>query len=394
MNVLMVAYTFYECDNRVRRYAETLSRRGDTVEVVALRQNNQPFKDSLNGVTVFHIQRREINERTKLDYLFRVLLFLFNSLFFIGFRHIKKKYDLIHVHSVPDFEVFAAIIPKIFGAKVILDIHDIVPEFYASKFSSGRNSFFSRLLMIIEKMCCSFANHVIISNDIWGERLVKRSIRKEKCTVILNYPDPLLFHRKRPKHETGKFIVMYPGTIAWHQGLDIAVRAMEIVGQKRNDIEFHIYGDGPEKNTVEKFVESLHLSNRVKIFGPAPVEEIVEKLFDTDLGLVPKRGDNFGGEAFSTKILEFMAMGVPALISKTRIDAYYFDDDHVLFFESGNEKDLAEKILLIAENKTLREKLTNNGLRYIQSNNWDVKKKLYLDIIDSLMGLSCDEGDR
>ena len=57
---------------------------------------------------------------------------------------------------------------------------------------------------------------------------------------------------------------------------------------------------------------------------------------EADLGIVPKRNDSFGDEAFSTKILEFMASGVPVVVSSTRVDRHYFNDKVVRFFPSGD----------------------------------------------------------
>jgi len=136
----MLVYSFYENDNRVRRYAETLAARGDVVEVIALRRPHQSSEDLVRGVRVFRIQRRERNERGRLSYISRLLLFFFRSAIFLSWRHLRNPYQLIHVHSVPDFEVFAALLPKLTGCKVILDIHDIVPEFYASKFQVSEHS--------------------------------------------------------------------------------------------------------------------------------------------------------------------------------------------------------------------------------------------------------------
>jgi glycosyltransferase involved in cell wall biosynthesis len=268
------------------------------------------------------------------------------------------------------------------GCKVILDIHDIVPEFYASKFHSGHNSCLSMLLKTVEKICCSFANHVIISNHIWGERLVQRSVQKEKCSVILNYPDPHIFHRTRPKNETGKFIMMFPGTIAWHQGIDIAVRAMALLRNKNQSIEFHIYGKGPEEPNIAKLISELNLSDTVKLFGGAPMETIVEKMMDVDLGIVPKRGNDFGGEAFSTKILEFMAVQIPMLIAETTIDRYYFNDSIVTFFRGGDEKDLSEKILLLAANKNMLDEQVLRANEFVKDYNWEIKKSEYLSLVD------------
>jgi glycosyltransferase involved in cell wall biosynthesis len=385
MRALMVVYNHYETDNRVRRYAETLARRGDTVEVICLKQQNYAFGHVLNGVKVFGIQSRNKNEKTKFDYLYRNILFFLNSFWFLTMRHIKNRYDLIHVHSVPDYEVFSTIFAKFTGAKVILDIHDIVPEFFANKFGTSTNSLFPTLLKLIERLCCSFADHVIISNHIWGDRLVARSVKKEKCSVILNYPDPCLFKRTRPKKKNSKFILMYPGTIAWHQGIDIAVCAMNIVRDKNPNVEFHIYGGGPEEKNILKLIHQLNIADHVKVMGSFPMEVIVDKMMDTDLGIVPKRDDNFGGDAFSTKIFEFMAMGVPVLIAETRIDRYYFNDSLVTFFKSGDQNDLAEKILFLASNRPLLENQVMNANAFISENSWETKKIAYLSIVDNLL---------
>ena len=129
----MLAYTYYEHDNRVKRYAEALAKRGDEVEAVVIGRQGQERYEVINGVHVIRIQKRVIDEKGPLSYLFKLTLFFIRSAWFIARRQISKPYQLIHVHSVPDYEVFAALIPKLFGIKIILDIHDIVPEFYASK---------------------------------------------------------------------------------------------------------------------------------------------------------------------------------------------------------------------------------------------------------------------
>src|ERR1700733_5344146 len=130
MNVCMVAYTHYEADNRVMRYAETLAARGDRVDVIAPRHPNEQPYSQVHGVNVIRVQSRTRNERMKGEYLLRTLSFLFRSAWLLAKRNRQLHYDLIHVHSVPDFLVFAAWYPKMRGAKVILDVHDILPEFY------------------------------------------------------------------------------------------------------------------------------------------------------------------------------------------------------------------------------------------------------------------------
>ena len=196
MKVCMLAYTFYESDNRVRRYAETLVKRGDEVDVIALRRRGQSAYNKLSGVRIYRIQEREINEKGRLSYLYRLIKFFIKSTIYVGYKHLKIAYDVVHVHSVPDFEVFAALLPKITGSKIILDIHDIVPEFYCSKFGKSNDFFLFKGLVLAEKISISFSDHVIISNDFWYNTLISRSTNKKKCTVILNYPDNSIFFKR------------------------------------------------------------------------------------------------------------------------------------------------------------------------------------------------------
>ncbi|MEZ5402663.1 MAG: glycosyltransferase [Bryobacteraceae bacterium] len=382
----MVAYTFYEADNRVRRYAEALVKRGEHVDAIALRREGEPAYDVIRGVHVHRIQERRIDETGPLSYLRKLVAFLFRSAWFLTRRHMRDAYDLIHVHSVPDFEVFAALIPRVMGARVILDIHDIVPEFYASKFNVGEHSLFFRLLVLVENLSAAFADHVIIANHLWYRKLTHRSVPPEKCTPLTNYPDTSIFHPKpssgEPKHE---FVMSYPGTLMRHQGVDLAVLALAKLRDAAPNLRFLIVGDGAGRESIRALIREQHLEDRVTLKGLVPTEKVAEILADVDLGVVPKRKDSFGNEAFSTKIPEFMAMGIPVVASRTRIDEYYFNEDIIQFFESGNVDDLAAKILDLMTNSDRRASQVSRAKEFVGQNNWDARKQEYLDLVDRLV---------
>ena len=381
----MLAYSFYENDNRVRRYAETLAREGYQVDAVALRKEGQPLYESLNGVRVCRIQQRVRDEKSKFSYLYKLVRFLVNSAYFISKQHMQRRYDLIHVHSVPDFEVFATVFAKMRGAKIILDIHDIVPEFYASKFNVSRQSIVFRALVLIEKASIAFSDHVIIANHIWEKTLTSRSVSKEKCTTMLNYPDLSIFYRRPRARTKDKFIIMYPGTINWHQGLDIAITAFAQIKDEMPEAEFHIFGDGPMRNVVQHLIADLGLQDRVFLKGTLPLDQIADAMASADLGVVPKRNDFFGGDAFSTKILEFMALGIPVIAAATRVDRFYFNDSVVRFFEPENDKDLALSIRELIQNQEIRDRLVANAMSFVAEYAWDKKENVYLSLVDDLI---------
>jgi glycosyltransferase involved in cell wall biosynthesis len=388
--ICMVTHSFYEADNRVTRYAEALAKRGDQVDIVALRRgNNIPREENLNGVNVFRLQTRDgKNQQKKLDYLFPLLRFLFVSSLWIARRHRKNPYDLIHVHNIPDFMVFAAWFPRLKGAQVLLDIHDIVPEFYSSKFQTERESPVVNTLKKVERISASFADHVILANHLWLDKYVSRSAAPGKCSVFINNVDSQVFQPRSRTRTDEKQIIIFPGGLQWHQGLDIAIRAFRKVTDRLPAAEFHIYGDGNMKTQLVALAKELQLNGKVQFFEPLRVREIAEVIANADLGVVPKRADSFGNEAYSTKIMEFMSVGVPVVVSETRIDRYYFDDTVVRFFESGNPDALADAMVEVLSNPILRQKLIHNATEYVAKNNWEARRRDYLALVDSLC--ECD----
>jgi glycosyltransferase involved in cell wall biosynthesis len=388
LRVCTIAYTFYDSDSRVMRYSEALATRGDRVDVIALREQDQPRTSTIHGVNLIGIQTRKINERSQFSYLIRILLFFLRTMVLLSWRHRTLRYDIVHIHSVPDFLVFTAFLPKIMGAKLILDVHDLLPEFYASKFGVRHDSVVFKLLLFLERISAGFADHVITANDLWQQKLVQRSVAAHKSTALLNFPDRSVFQPKGRTRTDDKFIIIYPGSLNWHQGVDIAIEAFAQIKTRVPKAEFHIYGVGPALPGLTKLVETLGLQDSIRFMGLLSLREIARVIENADLGVVPKRNDSFGDEAFSTKILEFMAMGVPAIVSDTKVDSYYFTDTMVKFFKAGSAQELADCMLQLITNGALREALRQCGLEFVRKNCWDSKKELYFALVDSLAGSS------
>jgi len=385
LRVAMVSYSFYETDNRVLRYASTLAKRGDHVDVFALRGEGKPAEEEVEGVHVHRLQARILNEKSRFSYGWRICQFLVRAAVHVAKRDLQARYDIVHIHSVPDFMVLSALLPKLRGTPVILDIHDILPEFYASKFNSGKQSSLFRVLVGVERASCRFASHVIIANDIWRERLLSRSLTADKCSVVLNSPDRSIFSKTGDAHtQNGKFLMLYPGSLNYHQGVDIAIRAFAEISRDMPQAEFHIYGEGPSKNGLLDLVKELGVEEQVKMPSTRPLREIAQIMGTANLGVVPKRKDNFGNEAFSTKILEFMAVGVPVIVADTMIDKFYFDSSTVKFFRSGDVGDLARCMREMILNPQARQQQIENATRFVETIDWSAKQHEYLELVERL----------
>jgi glycosyltransferase involved in cell wall biosynthesis len=385
----MVVYSGYEIDRRVRNYAEALAENKANVDVISLSwEHGREEQGVLEGVHIYRVQEKMSTQKKPLAYLFNTLLFFIKGSMLLLSRHIKRRYDVIHIHNMPDFLVFMGLLPKLLGAKIILDIHDVVPELYCQKFNRTMDSPPVKLLRLAEKICVRFANHVIVANDLWMKKLIHRDqIAADKCSGILNYPDKKYFHLLEKEHQNGAFTVVYPGTISHHHGIDVAIEAISIARETIPNIRFVVYGlpgDPAYAEYLDRLVEDMKLKDKVAFHEPVKHAELNEIYARSDVGVVPKRGGIFSSEAFSTKIFDFLAVGLPVIVSRTKIDEYYFDESTVMYFDPENAEHLAGCIVELYKNPEKRRSLIAKGKMYVDENNWENKKSAYIDIVNKL----------
>jgi glycosyltransferase involved in cell wall biosynthesis len=380
----MLTHSFYESDNRIIRYARALADRGDEVHVVSLRRSSsQPVREACDGVQVHRIQDRfGKHGHSAWAFLWPLVRFCLRAMWW--FVRSGARFDVVHVHNIPDFLVLGALPAKLRGARVVLDIHDIVPEFFASKFSAAPDSLIVRSLLAMERASAAAADHVILANHLWLDRYGERCRAAHKSSVMLNHVDEKVFRPLPRRRQSTEARIVFPGGLQWHQGLDIAIRAFALLHGKLPDAHFDIYGDGNMKPQLQELVIALDLQQHVHLHDPVNLGEVAQIMADADLGVVPKRADSFGNEAYSTKIMEFMAVGVPAVVSETRIDRHYFDDSVVRFFPSGNVQALAEAMYELLSDKTARETLAARARLYVGRHGWSNHREGYLQLIDGL----------
>src|SRR5258707_6063263 len=144
------------------------------------------------------------------------------------------------------------------------------------------------------------------------------------------------------------------------------------------------------KPQLVALAEKLGLNRSVRFFNPVSLRAIARVMANADLGVVPKRADSFGNEAYSTKIMEFMSLGVPVVVSSTRVDRHYFDESVVRFFESGNDEELAEAMYEVLTDGSLRDSMVRNANEYVERHSWERHKSRYLQLVDTLIARQSD----
>jgi glycosyltransferase involved in cell wall biosynthesis len=385
--VCMVAFTIYPADTRVRREAESLVERGDEVDVVCPRSPGLGLPGSLAGVRIYPVASFSYSADARpLDYMKQYLAFLAASAI-VAFRlHLRRNYDVIHVHTMPDFLVFSAIGPKLLGAKVVLDVHDLMPELYASKFKLPESHWIVRLVKKIEKLSVAFADRGVSVHRPHLEALIRHGNPKDKFVTLMNLPDPRLFGagRKRPPRSR-KFTLLYHGTVGSRHGLDIAVHAVALAREDVEDLELRIIGDGDYFERVRRLVDELGVQDNVVLEQQFfPIEQLLPVIEQAGVGIVPILDDPFTRFMLPVKLLEYVAVGVPVIASQTDTIRAYFDGTMICLCAPGDPEDLAAKIVELYDEPAKREALVAGASGFNSRHNWDREKSKYYKLIDSL----------
>src|SRR5439155_11174098 len=111
--------------------------------------------------------------------------------------------------------------------------------------------------------------------------------RDKRCSVFINHVDPDVFARHQRTRTDDKFIILFPGSLQWHQGLDIAIRAFAKVKTKVPNAEFHIYSGagGHLREELIELAESLALQESVIFHQGVPLDQMAQLIANADLGV-------------------------------------------------------------------------------------------------------------
>ena len=391
--VAVVLFSYYPADPRPRRAAEALVNEGMRVDLICLREaKSDRRRETINGVDVRRVPLRR-RRGGVVGYLLQYLSFLTVALGILAARSLIRRYDLVHVHNMPDILVLSALIPKALGAKVILDLHDPMPELMMTIFDLDRESSKVRMLRRLESWCIRWADLVLTVNLACRKLFVSRSCPSGKIQVVMNSPDERIFGLRptepgtampRPRGEP--FVVMYHGSLVERNGIDLAVEALASARRAGANVELRIYGaPTPFLETVMESVRAQGLTEAVRCFGGKRLEEIVDAINVCDVGLIPNRRSIFTELNTPTRIFEYLALGKPVIAPRAPGILDYFDDNSLIFFELGDPDDLARKIQDVCADADKAAEIARRGQEVYRAHAWHREREILVNAVDGLL---------
>jgi len=368
----------------IRREAEALAGAGFDVEVVIMRAADAPRREVVNGVTVIRLPVRQRNGMagTFLEYG----IFLLSAAKFLSIQHIRRPYAVVQANSMPDFLVFAALVPKLFGCRVVAYMQEPTPELAETIY--GRK-WLTSVLARIEQWSIRFADRSVTVTEQLKQRYVERGASADRISVVLNCPDPsavLENWSPPPPGSKSEFVAVCHGTIEDRYGQDTIVAAARILRDEMPDLRVVITGRGSQTGELTDAIASYGLQDIVRFEGWVSQTRLNDILYSADVGIVAQKASTYSHLVHTNKMVDYWIFGLPVIASRLHALSELYDDRFVEYYEPGDAEDLAAAIRRLHADTARRAELAQNGKLAQGQNGWAAQRIIYLGVFHSLLG--------
>lgn len=352
--IVHLAFTAFPTDIRVKREAMAATLLGRPVCVVALRGTGEAAEETVGPLHVVRLRGAK-TRRGAVRYLGEYLAFVWRCRRLLAgdprFRNVR----VVHVHTLPDFLVWAASPARRRGARVILDLHEIFPEFALARYPGLAGHAAGWIARLLERNARRRADLTVTVNRPIAELLATRAPRRpggERIVLVHNSADPeelgpLRAPDGQPEPD-GRLALIYHGTLTHLYGLDVAIRGVARAIANGVSAQFTILGDGPERGALRQLVLDLDVEGAVLFEDPIPARALRQRLTRADAGIVPTRLDAMTRYSLSNKLLEYVHLGIPILAASLPSYAAYLRSDAAWFWTPGDPESLAKTIARFA----------------------------------------------
>jgi glycosyltransferase involved in cell wall biosynthesis len=361
----------------VQRAAEALVRSGFETEVMCMRNPERPRRAVINGVEITSLPAtlgRSGRHRYLVDYAWFFIL----AASTLAVRHLRRPYAVVQVNTMPDFLVFAAVVPRLLGSRVFLYMNEPMPELAETIFGPGRHT---RALKRIEQRALSFADHAYTVTEQLKRRYVDRGASPDRITVVLNGADPnVRFGSWSPSPNGSKrgFTVICHGAIEDRYGQDTLVEAVHLLHEELPDLRLVLTGRGSLVDEVLRMVARYGLDDVVDFHGWVSHERLNDLLHSADVGVVAQKASPYSHLVHTNKMVDYWLFGLPVVASRLRAVSELYDESVIEYYEGDDAHDLARAIRRLHDDPQRRAELTRNGRLAQERNGWAVQRDAYL----------------
>lgn len=383
----MVHLSDYSLDSRIQRQARALAERGDEVDLVCVGSAEEQRVGE--GVIRVHPVGAEKAAGGAASYLFGYGSFLVKAARRLTALDSDRRYDLVEVHNMPDLLTAAALVPKLRGTPVILNVHDTFPELFSTKYGRPPGDISERVLKLEERASALLASRVVTVTDQARMRLEARGVGRGRTTVVMNSPDERVFGPARAPLRppaAGPLRLLYHGGLAPRFGVQTLIEAVSQLRESVPRIEVRICGSGEDRDTLAALAARID-PQRIDIAPePVPFAEIPAELEAAHIGVVPTLHDRFTELLLPVKLLEYVHMGLPVVASRLPGISSYFGAGELAPYEPGDPVGLARAVEAVCADPAAAAARAQRATARLREIAWERQRERYLALVDELCG--------
>ena len=382
----MVVHGPFPPDARVAREAAAAVAAGYEVDVVAMRRAGQPRRERVDGVNVIRLPLSRHRGSGPATVVYEYAAFTLLATLAVARRAATRRYRVVQVHNPPDFLMLATLLPRLVGSRAILDIHDFSADMLMMRFGGRRWSrAVDRMLHRIERIAAAAADAIITVHEPYRQALIQRGIDPEKVTVVMNSLDERLLPDLESPGEGDGSRVVYHGTVTPHYGVVMLVEAVARARAHVPGITLEIYGEGDALDAVRARAAELGIDSIVTIANEyLPQRDVLSRVRGASVGVVPNLPIRINEYALSSKLLEYVALGIPAVCADLPTLRAHFSPDEALFFTAGDVESLSSAFVASLGDPGAASRRAEAARGRYEEYRWAIQSKRYIDVLDAL----------
>jgi glycosyltransferase involved in cell wall biosynthesis len=300
----------------------------------------------------------------------------------------ERPFDAVHACNPPDFLLFAAWPARRAGARFIFDHHDLTPELFLTRFG-GRHRWLHRLTLILERVCFAVADVVLATNESYRQIAHGRGHkREEEVFVVRNGPDLRRFRPLTPDPSLKRghpLLIGYVGMMAPQDGVDHALRALALLGERREDWHAIFAGEGDARAELSRLTAELGLEDRVEFVGWQNDEQIARLLSSADVCLAPEPKSPLNDVSTMIKIAEYMAMARPVVAYELR-ESRFAAGEAAVYAEPNDVASFAARIDELLADPARRAEMGRIGRERVERElSWEHSERHLADAYRSVL---------
>jgi glycosyltransferase involved in cell wall biosynthesis len=301
---------------------------------------------------------------------------------------VSEKFNIPVIITVRDYRFISNVVDFDDGRELSVPTDDEYKDYIKKMMKKRKYPFFlfpliylifkdrNKIILDSIKKC----DRIISISHFIKNLLINNQVDKNKISVVHTFTNPL--DKCLIKKSSKEIIIFSPGRLVEAKGFDWLIKSFSLALKSNKNIKLIIAGKGPLENELKNLADNLGISDNVEFIGKINFGEMSKYYSISDFVVVPSLWPEPLGrvafEAFSLKkpVIASNTGGIPEIVS----------NKEGILVETGNIKELADKIILLSKNKELREKFGKAGYKkFIDIENVENGVSNHIKIYDGLI---------